>query len=50
MLPTLGEQMRRECFTPPLSGPISFAEVSSSRDSDLGRIGTNSTYPRIHEW
>ena len=33
---------------PPMACPISFAEVSSSRDSDLGMVGTNSTYPRIH--
>ena len=33
---TLGEQNDvRECFTHPLRCPISFAEVSSSRDSDL---------------
>ena len=49
---TRGEQVCQSVY-PPLSSCQCLVrspslEVSSSRDSDLGRVGTNSTYPRIH--
>ena len=36
-------------LTRPLACPISSAEMSSFRDSGLVRVGTNATYPRIHD-